>query len=68
MSSVKNIRTVITLAGSAIGAVVAGVQMRKAAQKGDKLSLVNALASVLVAVTGGALAIRGLRKGKEEEL
>jgi hypothetical protein len=66
MSSAKNIRTVITRVGSAIGAIAAAAQVRKAVEKGDKLSLVNALASVLVAVTGGALAIRGLRKEEGE--
>jgi cell division protein FtsL len=64
-SSVNKIRLAITVIGSAIGVVAAGVQARKAVQKGDKLSLVNAIASVLVAVTGGALAIRGARKDGE---
>jgi hypothetical protein len=63
--NVNKIRLVITVVGSAIGVVAAGAQVRKAVQKGDKLSLVNALASVLVAVTGGALAIRGARKDGE---
>jgi hypothetical protein len=60
--NVNKVRLVITVVGSAIGMVAAGAQARKAVQKNDKLSLVNALASVLVAVTGGALAIRGARK------
>ncbi|GAA3433134.1 hypothetical protein [Kutzneria kofuensis] len=63
--NVNKIRLVITVVGSAVGVVAAGAQVRKAVQKGDKLSLVNALASVLVAVTGGALAIRGARKDEE---
>ncbi|MEV6607878.1 MULTISPECIES: hypothetical protein [unclassified Kutzneria] len=63
--NVNKIRLVITIVGSAIGVVAAGAQARKAVAKGDKLSLVNALASVLVAVTGGALAIRGARKDGE---
>jgi hypothetical protein len=62
----KNIRTAITLVGSAVGVVAAGAQARKALQKGDKLSLVNAIASVLVAVTGGLIAIRGARKDGEQ--
>ena len=45
MSSAKNIRTVISLVGSAIGVIAAGTQARRALQKGDKLSLVYALAS-----------------------
>ena len=60
--NVNKIRLAITIVGSLIGVVAAGVQARKAVAKGDKLSLVNAIASVLVAVTGGALAIRGARK------
>jgi hypothetical protein len=60
--NVNKIRLVITIVGSLIGVVAAGAQARKAVAKNDKLSLVNALASVLVAVTGGALAIRGARK------
>jgi hypothetical protein len=64
-SSVNKIRLAVTLIGSAIGVVAAGAQVRKAVQKGDKLSLVNAIASVLVAVTGGALALRGARKDGE---
>ncbi|HEY0499218.1 MAG TPA: hypothetical protein VGD48_25970 [Kutzneria sp.] len=60
--NVNKIRLVITIVGSAIGVVAAGAQARKAVQRNDKLSLVNAVASVLVAVTGGALAIRGARK------
>ena len=63
--NVNKIRLVITVVGSAVGMVAAGAQARKAVQKGDTLSLVNALASVLVAVTGGALAIRGARKDGE---
>ena len=65
-SSVNKVRLAITLIGSVIGMAAAGAQVRKAVQKGDKLSLVNALASVLVAVTGGALAIRGARRDGEE--
>jgi cell division protein FtsL len=64
--NVNKIRLVITIVGSAIGVVAAGAQARKAVAKGDKLSLVNAIASVLVAVTGGALAIRGARKDGEQ--
>ncbi|HTI24920.1 hypothetical protein [Kutzneria chonburiensis] len=60
--NVNKIRLAITIVGSLIGVVAAGAQARKAVAKNDKLSLVNALASVLVAVTGGALAIRGARK------
>jgi hypothetical protein len=60
--NVNKIRLAITIVGSVIGVVAAGAQVRKAVAKNDKLSLVNALASVLVAVTGGALAIRGARK------
>ena len=60
--NVNKIRLAITIVGSLIGVVAAGAQVRKAVAKKDKLSLVNALASVLVAVTGGALAIRGARK------
>ena len=63
--NVNKIRLVITIVGSLIGVVAAGAQARKAVQKNDKLSLVNALASVLVAVTGGALAVRGARKDGE---
>jgi hypothetical protein len=63
--NVNKIRLAVTVIGSAIGVVAAGVQARKAVAKGDKLSLVNAIASVLVAVTGGALAIRGARKDGE---
>ena len=66
MNSAKNIRTTVSLIGSAIGVVAAGTQARKALQKGDKLSLVNALASVLVAVTGGLLAVRSARKDGEQ--
>jgi len=65
-SSANKARLAITIIGPAIGMVAAGAQARKALQKGDKLSLVNAIASVLVAVTGGALAIRGARKDGEE--
>ncbi|AHI00789.1 hypothetical protein GCM10010174_15870 [Kutzneria viridogrisea] len=65
-NSAKNIRTAITLIGSLIGVIAAGAQARKALEKKDKLSLVNAAASVLVALTGGALAIRGARKDEEQ--
>ena len=63
--NVNKIRLVITVVGSLIGVIAAGAQARKAVQRNDKLSLVNAAASVLVAVTGGALAIRGARKDGE---
>jgi hypothetical protein len=62
----RNIRTAITLIGSAIGVIAAGNQARKALESKDKLSMVNAVASVLVALTGGALALRGLRKDEDK--
>jgi hypothetical protein len=55
-------RTVLALVGAAGAATSAFSTLKSARGKKDKLALVNAAASILVAITGAALAARGLRK------
>ncbi|TWP44273.1 hypothetical protein FKR81_41435 [Lentzea tibetensis] len=48
---------------SAVAAAAGAVSGFKAAREdNDKLALANAIASIAVAITGAALAVRGLRK------
>jgi hypothetical protein len=58
----KKIRGVLGLVGSVFGAVSAVQSLRSARKDKDKLLLVNAGASILVAVTSVLLAIRAVRK------
>jgi hypothetical protein len=58
----KKIRGVLGLAGSVFGAVSAVQGFRNARKDKDKLLLLNASASILVAVTGVLLTIRAVRK------
>ncbi|WP_367136162.1 hypothetical protein [Saccharothrix sp. HUAS TT1] len=58
----KRARTVFALVGAASAAAGAFSTLKSARGKNDKLALVNAAASILVAITGAALAVRGLRK------
>ncbi|GAA3878895.1 hypothetical protein GCM10022243_49480 [Saccharothrix violaceirubra] len=60
---VKKARGLIGLAGSIFGAVNAFSSLRAARGDKDKLALANAVAGIVVAITGAALAVRGLRKG-----
>ncbi|MBW4716582.1 hypothetical protein [Saccharothrix obliqua] len=58
----KKARGIFALAG-AVGAATSAFSTLKAARgKNDKLALANAVASILVAITGAALAVRSLRK------
>ena len=58
----KKARGLIGLVGSVFGAVSAVHGFRNARRDQDKLLLVNASASILVAITGVALTIRSIRK------
>jgi hypothetical protein len=58
----KKIRGLIGVAGSVFGAVSAVQGLRSARKDKDKLLLVNASASILVAITGVLLTIRAIRK------
>jgi hypothetical protein len=58
----KKVRGVLGLVGSVFGAVSAVQSLRSARKDKDKLLLVNAGASILVAVTSVLLAIRAVRK------
>ena len=51
------------LVGLGFGAVGAVKELREAKGKRDYLALANAIVSIVGVITGGALAIRGLRKG-----
>jgi len=59
---VGRVRTVLALVGAAGAATSAFSTLKSARGKNDKLALANAAASILVAITGAALAVRGLRK------
>nr|CTQ92251.1 hypothetical protein [Kibdelosporangium sp. MJ126-NF4] len=58
----KKARGLLGLVGSVFGAVSAVQGLRNARKDKDKLLLVNASASILVAITGVALTIRAIRK------
>jgi hypothetical protein len=58
----KKTRGLFGLVGSVFGAVNAARTLRTAKQDKDKLALVNAAASILVAITGVLLTIRSARK------
>ncbi|MBM7813287.1 hypothetical protein [Saccharothrix algeriensis] len=59
----RTARAVLALVGAVGAATSAFSTLKSARGKKDGLALVNAVASILVAVTGAALAVRGLRKG-----
>lgn len=58
----KRFKSVLGLVGAVIGAGRAVTDLRKARGTGDKLAFGNAIANILVVVTGAALAIREIRK------
>ncbi|WP_020495367.1 hypothetical protein [Sciscionella marina] len=61
----KKARGLIGLIGSVFAAAKAVNDVRSTRGKGDKLLLANAVATVAVVLTGGALAVRDLRGDKE---
>lgn len=63
MSSIKRMRGVFGLVGAAVAAAGAVTDLRAAKGKRDRLGLVNAIANILVVITGAALAVRSLREG-----
>ncbi|MDT7787767.1 MAG: hypothetical protein QOF58_6186 [Pseudonocardiales bacterium] len=60
--NIKKAKGLLGLAGAVAGAVGAFSGFRNARAKNDKLLLANAIASIAVALTGAALAVRALRK------
>ncbi|WP_447003913.1 hypothetical protein ACRAKI_30385 [Saccharothrix isguenensis] len=58
----KRGRTILSLVGAAGAATSAFSTLKSARGKDDKLAVANGLASILVAITGAALAVRDLRK------
>ncbi|WP_434439828.1 hypothetical protein [Lentzea sp. E54] len=60
--NIKKARGLLGLAGAVAGAVGAFSGFKAARAKNDKLALANAIASIAVAITGAALAVRALRK------
>ncbi|HWC78917.1 MAG TPA: hypothetical protein VG756_03040 [Pseudonocardiaceae bacterium] len=67
MSQAKKVRSVIGLAGIAFGIFRAVSELRTAKGKKDNLALINAVTSILSALTGAALVVRELRSGEEED-
>jgi threonine/homoserine efflux transporter RhtA len=61
----NKLRGVFGLIGSATAATSAVSGLRTAKEDKDKLALLNAIASIVVAVTGALLAVRSLRKDGE---
>ncbi|GAA0212473.1 MAG: hypothetical protein HOY78_47995 [Saccharothrix sp.] len=59
----KKARGAFALLGAAGAATSAFSTLKAARGKNDKLALANAVASILVAITGAALAVRSMRKG-----
>lgn len=60
--NIKKARGLLGLAGAVAGAVGAFSGLKAAREKKDKLALANAIASIAVAITGAAMAVRALRK------
>ncbi|HEX3783043.1 MAG TPA: hypothetical protein VHX38_25535 [Pseudonocardiaceae bacterium] len=67
MSTIKKARGVAGLVGLAFGAAGAVKELREAKGKRDFLALANAIVNILAVLTGGALVIRGLRKGDDAQ-
>ncbi|MEJ2858187.1 MULTISPECIES: hypothetical protein [unclassified Saccharothrix] len=61
----KKARGAFALLGAASAATSAFSTLKSARGKNDKLALANAVASILVAITGAALAVRSMRKDGE---
>ena len=61
MGRVGRVRGIGMLVGAVAGAAGVAKQVQKAQRDGDRLLLLNAVASALVVVTGLALAARALR-------
>ncbi|MGX7824809.1 hypothetical protein ACTG9Q_06925 [Actinokineospora sp. 24-640] len=64
MADQRKIKGAFRLAGAMASTTSAVATIKTARLDKDHLSLVNALASILVAVTGVMLAVRALRSGK----
>ncbi|HEX6346597.1 hypothetical protein [Umezawaea sp.] len=58
----RKARGLFGLLGAAAAAASAFSTLRTARGEKDKLALANAVASVVVAITGAALTVRGFRK------
>jgi len=58
----KKTKGLFGLVGAVAAAASAFSTLRNAKVDKDKLALANAVASIAVAITGAALAVRGLRK------
>jgi len=58
----RKARGIFGLLGAAAAAASAFSTLRTARGDKDKLAVANAVANVAVAITGAALAVRGLRK------
>jgi hypothetical protein len=63
----KRIKTLFGLASVVFGLVGAVRDLKSAREDGDLLALVNAVASLVAAGTGGAIAIREIRSGDDSE-
>jgi hypothetical protein len=67
MSQKSKARGIIGLVGIAFGVVRAVADLRTARGKKDNLALLNAVTSILSAITGAALVVRDLRTGELEK-
>jgi hypothetical protein len=67
MSSVKKTKGLFGLIGSVTAATSAVSSLRRARTDKDRLLLANAIASMLVAITGAAIAIRSAKKGGRDK-
>ena len=65
--TLKRLRAIAGLIGLGFGAAGAIKELREARGKRDYLALANAIVNIIGVFTGGALVIRGLRKGDDEE-
>jgi uncharacterized membrane protein YjjB (DUF3815 family) len=66
MSSTKRLKGAFGLVGSVTAATGAVANLRRSREKNDRLLLANAIASILVAITGVLIAARTLKKGGDE--
>jgi hypothetical protein len=65
MSSAKKMKGAFGFVGSVTAATSAVASLKRARTDKDKLLLANAIASILVAITGALLAVRSLKKGEK---
>lgn len=66
MSSLKKMKGAFGVVSSVTAATGAVTSLKRARADKDRLLLANAIASILVAITGALIAVRALKKGGDK--